>query len=85
MSEGATILLTWIINLIKWNAGHTRYKFAYPGESADGGSPERIMNNALVAENQQLSDGKNDENRYRQDDQKKNKYALKMNEQQQPK
>ena len=27
VSEGASILLTWIINLVKWNAGHTKYKF----------------------------------------------------------
>ena len=44
LSEGATILLTWIINLVKWNAGHTKYKF---DENALGG--HRIMNNALVA------------------------------------
>jgi hypothetical protein len=34
LSEGATILLTWIINLVKWNAGHTKYKFAYPPQAA---------------------------------------------------
>jgi hypothetical protein len=44
ISEGATILLTWIINLIKWNAGHTKYKF---DENAMGG--QRLMNNALIA------------------------------------
>lgn len=44
ISEGATILLTWIINLIKWNAGHTKYNF---DENALGG--HRIMNHALVA------------------------------------
>jgi len=27
INEGASILLTWIINLVKWNAGVTRYKF----------------------------------------------------------
>jgi len=26
-SEGAAILLTWIINLIKWNAGHKMFSF----------------------------------------------------------
>lgn len=26
-------MLTWIINLIKWNAGHTKYKFVYPPEN----------------------------------------------------
>jgi hypothetical protein len=36
--------LTWIINLVKWNAGHTKYKF---DENALGG--HKIMNNALVA------------------------------------
>jgi len=25
INEGASILLTWIINFIKWNAGHHRY------------------------------------------------------------
>ena len=44
ISEGATILLTWIINLVKWNAGHTKYKF---DENALTG--HRVMNNALVA------------------------------------
>ena len=73
MSEGATILLTWIINLIKWNAGHTKYKFMYPPENQ---SPQKILNNALVPENgedfDQRHDGYNEVN-------KKNKYALKMN------
>ena len=27
MNEGASILLAWIINLVKWNAGTTRYRF----------------------------------------------------------
>jgi len=27
INEGASILLTWIINLIKWNAGAVIYKF----------------------------------------------------------
>lgn len=27
INEGASILLTWIINLVKWNAGVSRYKF----------------------------------------------------------
>ena len=27
LNEGASILLTWIINLIKWNAGVVKYKF----------------------------------------------------------
>lgn len=27
VNEGASIMLTWVINLIKWNAGHTRYHF----------------------------------------------------------
>ena len=26
-SEGAAILLTWIINLVKWNAGHKIFTF----------------------------------------------------------
>jgi len=26
-SEGAAILLTWIINLVKWNAGHKMFSF----------------------------------------------------------
>jgi hypothetical protein len=42
ISEGGTILLTWIINLVKWNAGHTRYKF---DENALLGN--KVMNNAL--------------------------------------
>ncbi len=25
INEGASILLAWVINLVKWNAGHTRY------------------------------------------------------------
>jgi len=27
INEGASILLAWVINLIKWNAGHVKYKF----------------------------------------------------------
>lgn len=27
INEGASILLTWIINFVKWNAGMVRYKF----------------------------------------------------------
>ena len=27
INEGASILLTWIINFVKWNAGVVRYKF----------------------------------------------------------
>ena len=27
INEGASILLTWLINFIKWNAGITKYKF----------------------------------------------------------
>ena len=27
INEGASILLTWIINFVKWNAGVARYKF----------------------------------------------------------
>lgn len=37
-------MLTWIINLVKWNAGHTKYKF---DENALGG--HKVMNNALLA------------------------------------
>ena len=29
INEGSSILLTWIINLIKWNAGVTKYKFKH--------------------------------------------------------
>lgn len=29
INEGASILLTWIINLIKWNAGAVIYKFKH--------------------------------------------------------
>lgn len=48
-------MLTWIINLVKWNAGHTKYKF---DENALGG--HRIMNHALIARSQDydaLEDG----------------------------
>lgn len=44
-SEGAAILLTWIINLIKWNAGHSRFVFD-EGTLAGG----RIMNKELIAQ-----------------------------------
>jgi hypothetical protein len=47
-SEGgaiASIILTWIINLIKWNAGHNRFVFD-EGTLAGG----RIMNKELIAE-----------------------------------
>lgn len=27
INEGGSILLAWIINLVKWNAGHTKYRF----------------------------------------------------------
>jgi hypothetical protein len=27
INEGASILLTWLINFIKWNAGVVKYKF----------------------------------------------------------
>jgi len=39
VSEPASILLTWIINLIKWHAGHNKYKF-------DESGGQKIMNNA---------------------------------------
>ena len=29
INEGSSILLTWIINLIKWNAGAVKYKFKH--------------------------------------------------------
>ena len=32
LNEGASILLTWIINLIKWNAGVIKYKFRLTSE-----------------------------------------------------
>lgn len=44
-SEGAAILLTWVINLIKWNAGHSRFIF---DEATLGGG--RIMNKELIAQ-----------------------------------
>lgn len=42
-SEGAAILLTWIINLIKWNAGFKLFQF---DESQLGG--EKDLNQQLV-------------------------------------
>ena len=45
VSEGATILLTWIINFVKWNAGHTRYKYNMDGAGPGG---HKILNNQLV-------------------------------------
>ena len=51
ISEGATILLTWIINFVKWNA-HTRYKFDLPVSPFGSPNPpplaQKILNNALV-------------------------------------
>lgn len=44
-SEGAAILLTWIINLIKWNAGHSR--FVFDEATLAGG---KLMNKELIAE-----------------------------------
>ena len=47
-SEGgaiASILLTWIINLIKWNAGHNR--FIFDDATLAGG---RLMNKELIPE-----------------------------------
>ena len=35
--------MTWIINLVKWNAGHSKYKF---DENALAG--HKIMNHALI-------------------------------------
>lgn len=29
INEGSSILLTWLINFIKWNAGVTKYKFEH--------------------------------------------------------
>lgn len=69
-------MLTWIINLIKWNAGHTKYKFVYPPENE---SPQKILNNALVPDHHQP-----DELQKHNDD-KKNKFALKMNSENDPK
>lgn len=57
-SEGgaiASILLTWIINLIKWNAGHNR--FIFDDATLAGG---RIMNKELVAEKDE-EDGQPDD------------------------
>jgi len=48
ISEGATILLTWIINFIKWNAGHSRYKFDVPHSALPPPMNQKILNNALV-------------------------------------
>ena len=48
LSEGAAILLTWIINFVKWNAGHTRYKFEYGGANEVRSPNPRILNNQLV-------------------------------------
>ena len=49
-------MLTWIINLIKWNAGHTKYKF---DENALSG--HRVMNNALIASHDHQNDGQDEE------------------------
>jgi len=35
INEGASILLAWVINLIKWNAGHTRYHFVHTQQNYD--------------------------------------------------
>jgi len=37
INEGASILLTWIINLVKWNAGVSRYKFKQRMDSSGQG------------------------------------------------
>jgi len=34
INEGASILLTWIINFVKWNAGFNRYKFQHGADQA---------------------------------------------------
>jgi hypothetical protein len=38
---------------VKWNAGHTKYKFTYPNQPSQEGNQfdentQKIMNNALV-------------------------------------
>jgi len=33
INEGASILLAWIINLVKWNAGTTKYRFQLASNS----------------------------------------------------
>ena len=53
-SEGAAILLTWIINLIKWNAGHNRFIFD-EGTLAGG----KLMNKELISE-KELDDNQED-------------------------
>ena len=42
-SEGAAILLTWIINLVKWNAGHKI--FTFDEQNLDG---TKDMNKQLI-------------------------------------
>jgi hypothetical protein len=71
LSEGATILLTWIINLVKWNAGHTKYKF---DENALGG--HKVMNNALVARSNDFEDEGTADAYNTEDDHKTNTYGL---------
>ena len=51
-SEGAAILLTWIINLIKWNAGHNRFTF---DEATLAGG--RLMNKELIAQKDMDEEG----------------------------
>eukprot|EP00347_Sterkiella_histriomuscorum_P001245 403372773 len=70
ISEGGCILLTWIINLVKWNAGHTKYKF---DEDALGG--HKIMNHALIARSQDY-DALDEGLQQTEEDQRANTYGL---------
>jgi hypothetical protein len=46
IDQGASILLTWVINFIKWNTGCTKYSFGNnknaPGASVVGGMLEHL-------------------------------------------
>ena len=43
INEGASILLTWIINLVKWNAGAVRYKFRHRTDPTAAAKKESLM------------------------------------------
>ena len=42
INEGASILLTWIINLIKWNAGVVKYRFKATESSVQKRSLDKV-------------------------------------------
>ena len=60
INEGSSILLTWIINLVKWNAGAVKYKFQHnPMPRQLEGSPQQHQLGERAMSGEHANDGMN--------------------------